>query len=80
MFILDSQKGIFGGLLVFAFGVFIAGFLTGMLSIAVLQVTPDLTTLGLMIFAVGFVSGILAFAVVRVVLRQRRMRKPVEPR
>lgn len=47
-----------GGFLVLSFAVFIAGFLTGMLAIALIPVQSDITTLGFMFFILGFVIGI----------------------
>jgi hypothetical protein len=63
------EKGFLGGFLVLAFALFIAGILTGMLSFAVLHVTPDFATVGLMIFAFGFLLGMLAVALTLVVVR-----------
>jgi hypothetical protein len=56
---MDLEKGFLGGFLVLGFALFIAGFLTGVLAFAVVQVSSDLTTLGIMVFLLGFVVGIL---------------------
>ena len=53
------EKEFLTGFLILGFAIFIAGFLTGMLALAVLGVSSDLTTLELVIFALGFVAGIL---------------------
>jgi hypothetical protein len=73
---MDLEKGFLGGFLVLGFGLFIAGFLTGMLSLAVLNVTPDFTTMGLLIFAVGFIVGTLTVSLTLVVVKLRRAQKP----
>jgi len=73
---MDLEKGFLGGFFVLGFGLFIAGFLTGMLALAVLNVTPDFATLGLLIFAVGFIVGMLTVALTLVVVKRSRAQKP----
>jgi len=51
------ERGFLGGFLVLAFGVFIAGFLTGILAIAILNFSLDVATLGFMYFLVGLLTG-----------------------
>jgi hypothetical protein len=70
------EKGFLGGFLVLGFGLFIAGFLAGMLALAVLNATPDFTTMGLLIFAFGFIVGILTAALTLVVVELMRAQKP----
>jgi hypothetical protein len=72
---MDLEKGFLGGFLILGFGLFIAGFLIGMVSLAVLNVTPDFGTLGLLIFAVGFLLGMMAVALTLVVVRLSRTQK-----
>jgi membrane protein implicated in regulation of membrane protease activity len=70
-----SENGFLGGFLILSFAIFIAGFLTGMLALAVLDVSSDLTTLGLMIFALGFVAGILLVGLTYTFVRLRRKQR-----
>jgi hypothetical protein len=72
---MDLEKGFLGGFMVLGFGLFIVGFLTGMLSLAVLNVTPDFATLGLLIFAFGFIVGTLTVALTLVVVKLNRPQK-----
>jgi hypothetical protein len=72
---MDLEKGFLGGFMVLGIGLFIAGFLTGMLSIAVLNVTPNFATTGLLIFAFGFIVGILVVTLTLVVKRMMRPQK-----
>jgi hypothetical protein len=70
------EKGFLEGFFVLGFGLFIAGFLTGMLALAVLNVSPDFATLGLLIFSVGFIVGMLTIALTLVVVKLTRAQKP----
>jgi hypothetical protein len=72
---MDLEKGFLGGFMVLGFGLFIAGFLIGMLSLAVLNVTPDYATLGLLIFAIGFIVGMLTVALSFVIVKLSRLQK-----
>ncbi|MGA3192597.1 MAG: hypothetical protein ABSD73_08835 [Candidatus Bathyarchaeia archaeon] len=74
---MDLEKGFLGGFLVLGFGLFIVGFLTGMLALAVLNVTPDFATLGFLIFAVGFIVGMLTIALTLVVVKLTRASRNV---
>jgi hypothetical protein len=69
---MDLEKGFLGGFLVLGFSLFIVGFLTGMVALAVLNVTPDFATLGFLIFAVGFIVGMLTIALTLVVVKLTR--------
>ena len=69
------EKGFLGGFLVLGFALFITGFLTGMLALAVLNVTPDFATLGVLIFAVGFIAGMLTVSLTLVVVKLSRTQK-----
>jgi membrane protein implicated in regulation of membrane protease activity len=71
---MDLEKGFLGAFLVLGFALFIAGFLTGMLAFAVLKVSSDLTTLGIMVFLLGFVVGIMTTTLGYVFLRRRTKR------
>lgn len=71
---MDWKNRDFGASLVLDFAVFIAGFLTGMLAIAVIRVSSDITTLSVMIFALGFAIGV---AVTLTLVFWRRKKKPV---
>jgi hypothetical protein len=66
----------FGASLVLDFSVFIAGFLTGMLAIAIIGVSSDITTISVIIFALGFAIGI---AVTLTLVFWRRKRNPSFP-
>jgi len=63
------EKGFIGGFLVLGFVIFIAGFLTGMLAIALIPVGTDITTLGFMVFIFGFITGMVTIALVLVLVR-----------
>lgn len=71
---MDWKNRDFGALLVLDFAVFIAGFLTGMLAIAIIGVTSDITTISVIIFAIGFALGV---AVTLTLVFWRRNKKPV---
>jgi hypothetical protein len=73
---MDLEKGFLGGFMVLGFGLFIAGFLTGMLALAVLNVTPDFATLGILIFAVGFIVGMLTVTLTLLATKLNRTQKP----
>jgi membrane protein implicated in regulation of membrane protease activity len=69
------EKGFLTGFLILGFAIFIAGFLTGMLALAVLGVSSDLTTLELMIFALGFVAGIFIVGLTYMFMRWRKKQR-----
>ncbi len=60
------------GFLVLGFAMFIAGFLTGILAIAVLDAPLGAEGIGVMAFALGFVGGVILMAIVVVTLRTRK--------
>jgi uncharacterized membrane protein len=68
---MNLEKGFLGGFLVLGFALFIAGFLTGMLAFAAVQVSSDLTTLGIIVFLLGFVVGIFIFTLASMFSRWR---------
>ncbi len=69
------EKGFLSGFSILGLAIFIAGFLTGMLALAVLGVSSDLTTLGLMIFALGLVVGVLLVGLTYIFLRWRKKQR-----
>ncbi len=66
------ERVFLGGFLVLAFGVFIVGFLTGILAIAILNFSLDVATLGFMYFLVGLIAGLVIIVVVMVAWRIRK--------
>ena len=68
------KRGFLGGFLVLGFAIFIAGFLTGMLAIAVVPSESD-TLIEFLIFALGFVLGLLTIALTWVVVKLARMKE-----
>jgi membrane protein implicated in regulation of membrane protease activity len=72
---MGSENGFLTGFLILGFAIFIAGFLTGMLALAVLGVSSDLTTLELMAFALGFVAGILTFGLTYTFMKWRKKQR-----
>lgn len=60
------------GFLVLGFAMFIAGFLTGILAIAVLDAPLGAEGTGVIAFALGFVGGVILMAIVVVTLRTRK--------
>jgi len=64
---MEVKKGFTSGFLILGFVIFIAGFLTGMLAIAIIPIGTDLTTLGLMFFILGFITGMVTIALVLVI-------------
>ncbi len=53
------DQGFLGGFLILAFAVFIAGFLTGILSIAILNFSLNVAQLGFLYFLVGLIAGLV---------------------
>jgi hypothetical protein len=64
---MEVKKGFTSGFLILGFVIFIAGFLTGMLAIAIIPIGIDFTTLGLMFFILGFITGMVTIALVLVI-------------
>ena len=70
-----SKNRPFGPLLVLGFAIFIAGLLTGMLAIAVIGISSDITMIGITIFALGFALGIISTYLA--ILSSRHGKNPV---
>jgi nitrate reductase gamma subunit len=68
---MTSKSHDFTPSLVLAFAVFIAGFLTGMLAIAIIGISSDITFVGAIIFSLGIDIGIIA-AIIEITLIKRR--------
>jgi membrane-bound ClpP family serine protease len=77
---LNLEKGFLGGFLIMGFALFVTGFLTGMLSIAVLHAPSDFTTLGLITFALGLAVGIFIVVFTIAIIRHRKNQDPEQPR
>ena len=71
---MQRERGFLGGFLVLGFAIFIAGFLLGMLAIALVPANLD-PLIEFIIFAVGFVIGLLTVALMWVVIRLTRMKE-----
>ena len=69
------ERGFIGGFIVLGFAIFIVGFLTGMLAIAVISVKSDVTLLLFMTFTLGLLTGLLAMALVLVTIRLTKLRE-----
>ncbi|MEM3727750.1 MAG: hypothetical protein QXF75_00940 [Candidatus Bathyarchaeia archaeon] len=54
---------------ILGFVIFIAGFLTGMLAIALIPTKPDVLTLQFVIFGFGFITGMTAVSLIYVVVK-----------
>jgi len=70
-----TEKSFIGGFLVLGFAIFIVGFLTGMLAIALIPANPETTTLGFMAFILGFITGMVVIALTLVVVQLSRLTK-----
>lgn len=57
------EDGFVAGFVVLSFVVFVAGFLGGMLAVAVVPTKPDSTTLWFLIFLFGLAIGAVATAI-----------------
>lgn len=66
------ERGFLGGFLVLAFAVFIAGFLTGILAIAVLNFSLEVATLGFIYFLVGLITGLVILVIAITAWRIRK--------
>ncbi len=74
---MNIREGFIGGFLVLAFAVFIVGFLTGMLTIALMSIKFDFTELGVIVFVAGFMTGMVTITLVRVIVKSAGLtRKP----
>jgi cytochrome c biogenesis factor len=63
------------GFIVLGFAIFIAGFLTGLLAIAVLNLSVSATDAGMMFLALGFIAGTVLATLIALVIRIRAERK-----
>lgn len=66
---MSLKEGFMGGFLILGFVIFIAGFITGILTVALSAVTPDFTVSGFMIFTLGFITGMVTVALVLATLK-----------
>lgn len=69
------ERSFLGGFLVLGFVIFVAGFLTGFLALAMVRVELDTTLLTFMWFLLGFVLGVLTIALALVIVRWNRLNK-----
>ena len=67
------ERGFLGGFLVLGFVIFVAGFLMGMLALAMVRVEMDATLLAVMWLLLGFVLGVLTIALALVIRRWNRL-------
>lgn len=63
---MNVNRGFMAGFLVLGFGILIAGFLLGMVAIAVIPLSLDATTVGFILFILGFITGMLTIALILV--------------
>jgi sugar phosphate permease len=70
-----TDRSFVTGFLVLGFAIFIAGFITGMLAIAVLPLSSDATAVGFTFFLLGFVTGMLAIALTLATIKLTRVEK-----
>ena len=66
---MDIKKDFFGGFLVFGFAIFIVGFLTGMLALIMMPVSPNADATGFIVFILGFITGMITFALFLVTVK-----------
>ncbi len=69
------EEGFTSGFLILGLVIFIAGFLMGMLAIALIPAKADYTVLGLLLFSFGFVLGMVVIALMWVVVRLNEFAK-----
>jgi len=72
----EVKKGFIEGFLVIGFAIFIAGLLTGMLAINLVNLKLDSASL-FMMFTLGFLAGMLAVALVLVSVKMRELGKNI---
>jgi len=72
---MSVKEGFIGGFLVLGFVIFIVGFLTGILAVALIPVKPDFTTLGFMVFIFGFITGMVTVSLVLVIVKLTELTK-----
>jgi len=69
------RRGFVEGFLVLSFAIFILGFLTGMLAIALTNVKMDPSAL-FVVFSVGLITGILVVALALVCVKAKSLEEP----
>ncbi len=72
---MQASQNSLSGVIVLGFALFIAGFLTGILAIAVIPLSIDVTTLGAMYFAIGTIMGIAISVMFFMAWKMRNKRK-----
>ncbi len=72
---MQAGQNSLSGILVLGFAFFLAGFLTGILAIAVIPLSIDVTTLGAMYFAIGAIVGIAISVMSFMAWKMRSKRK-----
>ncbi len=72
---MQAGQNSLSGILVLGFVLFLAGFLTGILAIAVIPLSIDVTTLGAMYFAIGAIIGIAISIMFFMAWKMRSKRK-----
>ena len=75
--IVPMEKSFITGFIVLGFVIFIAGFLAGMLAVALVSVEMDFAA-GFMIFSLGFIIGLLTITMVLIRLKFTKMEKQSE--
>jgi hypothetical protein len=73
---MDLEKGFLGGFLVLGMVLFVVGFLTGMLAIAIIPMKADSVMVEFMLFILGLVTGMVTIALALVVVKLSRLQKP----
>jgi len=72
---MSVNKEFMSGFLVLGFVIFIVGFLSGMLAVALIPVKPDFTALGFMVFVFGFITGTVIIALMVVMIKLNELSK-----
>jgi hypothetical protein len=73
---MDLEKGFLGGFLVLGMVLFVVGFLTGMLAIAIIPMTADSTMVEFMLFVLGLMAGMVTVALASVVVKLGKLQRP----
>ena len=72
---MDTGKGFMTSFFVLGFGVFVAGFLAGMLALAIVPVSGDTAAVSSLLFALGFISGLLLSGIAIITIRLRKLKE-----
>ena len=72
---MDLEKGFLGGFLVLGMVLFVVGFLTGMLAIAILPMEADSTMVEFMLFVLGLMAGMVTIALALVVVKLSKLQR-----